>query len=105
MWEFSFRLMHWLQSVGSGARECWRKESALLLRRYRVPALLAVGLEGFWGLVISAVALPILSVVRGSDGLPLDSAMQAFRVRAFAAHATSSRRLCARCDRDCLHSA
>ena len=50
--------------------------------RYRVPALLAVGLEGFWGLVISAVALPILGMVRGTDGLPLDSTTQAFRVRA-----------------------
>ena len=49
--------------------------------RYRVPALLAVGLEGFWGLVISAVALPILGAVRGTDGLPLDSTTQAFRVR------------------------
>ena len=48
--------------------------------RYRVPALLAVGLEGFWGLVISAVALPILGMVRGTDGLPLDSTAQAFRV-------------------------
>ena len=45
-----------------------------------MPALLAVGLEGLWGLVISAVALPILTVVRGSDSLPLDSATQAFRV-------------------------
>lgn len=47
-----------------------------------MPALLAVGLEGFWGLAISAVALPILGVVRGTDGLPLDSTTQAFRVRA-----------------------
>ena len=68
-------ITHRLRGVGCGARECW------LLRRYRVPALLAVGLEGFWGLAISAVALPILSVVRGSDGLPLDSATQGFRVR------------------------
>lgn len=45
-----------------------------------MPALLAVGLEGFWGLVLSAVALPILGVVRGTDGLPLDSATQAFQV-------------------------
>ncbi|EIE26741.1 hypothetical protein COCSUDRAFT_4914, partial [Coccomyxa subellipsoidea C-169] len=49
------------------------------LARYRVPALLAVGLEGFWGLVLSAIALPILGVVRGTDGLPLDSATQAFQ--------------------------
>ena len=45
-----------------------------------MPALLAVGLEGFWGLVLSAIALPILGVVRGTDGLPLDSATQAFQV-------------------------
>ncbi len=46
-----------------------------------MPALLAVGLEGFWGLVLSAIALPILGVVRGNDGIPLDSASQAFQVR------------------------
>lgn len=51
-----------------------------LEHRYRVPALLAVGLEGFWGLVISAIALPILGAVRGPDGLPLDSVTQAFQV-------------------------
>ncbi len=53
-----------------------------------MPALLAVGLEGFWGLVISAVALPILGMVRGTDGLPLDSTTQAFRVRASTGLAT-----------------
>lgn len=51
-----------------------------LLSRYRVPALLAVGLEGFWGLVLSAIFLPILGVVRGTDGLPLDSVRLAFQV-------------------------
>jgi hypothetical protein len=45
-----------------------------------VPALLAVGLEGFWGLTISAIALPILAAVRSSDGLPLDDARQAWQV-------------------------
>ena len=53
------------------------------LIRYRVPALLAVGLEGFWGLTISAIALPILAVVRSSDGMPLDDARQAWQVCAF----------------------
>ena len=43
------------------------------LVQYRVPALLAVGLEGFWGLVICAVALPVLSNVNGGDGRALDS--------------------------------
>jgi hypothetical protein len=46
--------------------------------------LLAVGLEGLWGLVISAVALPVLTVVTGSDGLPLDSVTQALRVGIYA---------------------
>eukprot|EP00884_Botryococcus_braunii_P021063 jgi/Botrbrau1/7640/Bobra.0159s0086.1 len=49
------------------------------LAKYRVPALLAVGLEGFWGLVICCIALPLLSVVKGPNGLPLDSAPQALR--------------------------
>ena len=51
--------------------------------QYRVPALLAVGLEGFWGVVICAIALPILSVVKGSNGLPIDSFSGAFTVAPF----------------------
>ena len=35
--------------------------------------------KGFWGLIISAVALPILSFVNGGDGLPLDNAAEALR--------------------------
>ena len=49
------------------------------LAKYRVPALLGVGLEGMWGLLLSAIALPILSVVKGSDGLATDSLFSAFR--------------------------
>lgn len=49
------------------------------LAKYRVPALLGVGLEGMWGLLLSAIALPILSVVKGSDGLAIDSLFSAFR--------------------------
>ena len=49
------------------------------LAKYRVPALLGVGLEGMWGLVLSAIALPILSIVKGPDGLALDSLFGAFR--------------------------
>ena len=52
------------------------------LAKYRVPALLAVGLEGFWGLVICALALPLLSVIKGPGGLPLDSIPQALAVSA-----------------------
>ena len=50
------------------------------LAKFRVPALLAVGLEGFWGLVISAIALPLLTVVKGPGGVPFDDAIQALRV-------------------------
>ncbi|KAK9863936.1 hypothetical protein WJX84_010068 [Apatococcus fuscideae] len=49
------------------------------LAKFRVPALLAVGLEGFWGLVISAIALPILTHITGSSGVPFDDAIQALR--------------------------
>jgi len=49
------------------------------LAKYRVPALLGVGLEGMWGLLLSAIALPILSVVKASDGLATDSLFSAFR--------------------------
>ncbi|KAL3139686.1 hypothetical protein ABBQ38_003997 [Trebouxia sp. C0009 RCD-2024] len=48
------------------------------LAKYRVPALLGVGLEGMWGLLLSAIALPILSMVKGSDGMALDSLFTAF---------------------------
>lgn len=47
------------------------------LAKYRVPALLGVGLEGMWGLALSAIALPILSIVKGPDGMPLDSLITA----------------------------
>ncbi|KAL4418661.1 hypothetical protein ABPG77_003579 [Micractinium sp. CCAP 211/92] len=36
------------------------------LVKYRAPVLMAVGMEGFWGLVLSCVALPVLQYVRGS---------------------------------------
>ena len=55
------------------------------LLQYRVPALLAVGLEGFWGLIICAIALPILTAVHGSNGLPLDSLPSAVKVHHLAA--------------------
>lgn len=45
----------------------------------QVPALLAVGLEGCWGLVLCGIALPLASVIKGTDGLPLDDAAAAFR--------------------------
>ena len=48
------------------------------LVQYRAPVLLAVGLEGAWGLVICALATPFLSQIRGPDGLPLDSFGEAF---------------------------
>ena len=49
------------------------------LAKYRVPALLGVGLEGMWGLLLSAIALPILSIVKGSDGMAVDSLVTAFK--------------------------
>lgn len=49
------------------------------LAKYRVPALLGVGLEGMWGLLLSAIALPILSMVKGSDGMAIDSLVTAFK--------------------------
>ena len=50
------------------------------LTAYRVPALLAVGLEGMWGLVISAAALPALTFIRWPDGTPIDVLPAAIRV-------------------------
>ncbi|PRW18296.1 Solute carrier family 35 member F6 [Chlorella sorokiniana] len=43
------------------------------LVKYRAPVLLAVGMEGFWGLALCSLALPALQHIRGGDGLPLDS--------------------------------
>ena len=44
---------------------------------FRVPTLLAVGLEGLWGCGVCAVALPLLEAVRVGPGhRPLDSAAQ-----------------------------
>lgn len=48
--------------------------------KLRAPVLLAVGLEGFWGLALACVALPVLEFVRGPDGRPLDSFTEAISV-------------------------
>ena len=44
-----------------------------------MPALLAVGLEGCWGLLLCAVALPLAATLQGPDGRPLDDAAAAAR--------------------------
>lgn len=49
------------------------------LVQYRAPVLLAVGAEGAWGLALSVVALPLLSVLRGPGGAPLDDVRAALR--------------------------
>lgn len=49
------------------------------LKGYRVPTLLAVGLEGMWGLVICAIALPALTLIKGPGGEPLEDARAAWR--------------------------
>lgn len=48
--------------------------------QYRAPVLLAVGVEGAWGVAICALALPLLTAVRGPGGLPIDSLTQALAV-------------------------
>lgn len=58
------------------------------LAKFRVPALLAVGLEGFWGLVICAVALPLLTTIKGPGGVPFDDAIRALKVRQCPASVT-----------------
>lgn len=45
----------------------------------QVPALLAVGLEGCWGLVLCSFLLPVTTLIKGPDGAPLDDAPAAFR--------------------------
>ena len=66
------------------ARSCWRRLSLFFeekyLVQYRAPVLLAVGLEGFWGVSLCCLALPLLQHVRGPDGLPLDNLQQAIAV-------------------------
>lgn len=67
------------ETFGAFARLHYLLRSCRL--QYRVPALLAVGLEGFWGLLICAIALPILTAVHGPNGLPLDSLPSAVKVQ------------------------
>lgn len=52
--------------------------------KYRAPVLLAVGMEGFWGLVLCSVALPTLEHIHGADGRPLDSFTTAWAVSVIA---------------------
>ncbi|KAF6261039.1 hypothetical protein COO60DRAFT_1294068 [Scenedesmus sp. NREL 46B-D3] len=49
------------------------------LVKYKVPALLAIGLEGCWGLLLCSFVLPVTSLVKGKDGFPLDDAVAAAR--------------------------
>lgn len=63
--------------TGAGSVCC--QHAASLAALLQVPALLAVGLEGCWGLVLCSFLLPVTSLVRGPDGLPLDDALAAFR--------------------------
>jgi len=59
--------------------QCRCQHAAGLAALLQVPALLAVGLEGCWGLVLCSFLLPVTSFIRGPDGLPLDDALAAFR--------------------------
>jgi hypothetical protein len=34
--------------------------------------------QGFWGLIISAIALPLVTVIKDSNGVPLDDAVGAW---------------------------
>ncbi|WIA33541.1 hypothetical protein OEZ86_006665 [Tetradesmus obliquus] len=49
------------------------------LVKYKVPALLAVGLEGCWGLLLCAFVLPVTTLVKDKSGMPLDDAVAAVR--------------------------
>lgn len=49
--------------------------------KFRAPVLLAVGVEGVWGLALCTLALPALEHLRGADGRPLDSFTAAVAVR------------------------
>jgi hypothetical protein len=37
-----------------------------------------LGSQGFWGLIISAVALPLVTMIKDSNGVPLDDAIGAW---------------------------
>ena len=49
------------------------------LRTYHPPVLLAVGIEGVVGVVLCTLALPLLSIVPGPGGAPLEDASAAIR--------------------------
>jgi drug/metabolite transporter (DMT)-like permease len=48
-----------------------------LLSSWRVQPLLAVGLEGAWGIVICTLSLPFLPLIKDSEGKPIDDLLQA----------------------------
>eukprot|EP00892_Ulva_mutabilis_P004515 jgi/Ulvmu1/2435/UM134_0016.1 len=50
------------------------------VKHYRVPASLAVGLEGFWGLILSCILLPLFQNLPGpmGRGSPVDDVRGAF---------------------------
>lgn len=44
-----------------------------LMTRFKTPPLLAVGLEGFWGLCMFGITLPLLALLKQSNGQPVES--------------------------------
>ncbi|KAF5837360.1 hypothetical protein DUNSADRAFT_4464 [Dunaliella salina] len=52
------------------------------LAKYRMQPLLAVGVEGAWGVVLSLCALPLLGSMQAPNGLPLEDASAAFQAMA-----------------------
>lgn len=49
------------------------------LSKYRVPALLAVGIEGCWGMVLSLLVLPFTAHFKTPDGLSIDNPIAALQ--------------------------
>lgn len=81
------------QPVSTGAPEqmlksarplLWSPAAGLMAASVLCCAECAVGMEGFWGVLLSCAVLPLLGSVRGPDGLPLDSLGEAVQVGGWA---------------------
>lgn len=53
------------------------------MAKYKLPPLLAVGLEGFWGIILSCIALPLCQLVQVRFTLPVSTGDCMVRIARF----------------------
>jgi hypothetical protein len=74
-----FSLCYYALCISHSSPGLWKAANSCLCAL--MCSCAAVGMEGFWGVLLSCAMLPVLGYVHGPDGLPLDSLAEAIQVR------------------------